>query len=404
MAVYNEFPVKGQLIDGDLVYLGIHTKTLNDVEANTFRYVTYEAKKNRIISHGGNVNPNTGELTFTDDNKPELIIWTYQKGPNSTATFSTKITGQEKWLYTTKPGFFESYSTSFLSDQKMFYNTQGLPDLWAGYFGYLIVEGSSYLSADIEDLSPKHYHSKFVVVIPTKLYDKSNGCIAVENSSGQGLSIPIENYTNNIPNTNIYWSSENSCKSTIPINYCQNQNIIYSGGAYSDVHNPKLYCGNALDNITKSCMGTCEFFEGKNNTPVCYPGTVAKCTTYNPKTNIYNTSEEENNNGGTGGSGENGGGGGTNGSDGGSSSSWWIILLIVGAVLIVLIIIIVIIVVLVKKSKKKESTPIPTQPVPYLPKPAPYPLQPPPNPYQPLYPSYNQPVINSPYQAIQPLP
>jgi len=334
MSRYNPFPVAGQFKDGDKIYLGVHEMKDSSPVANSFRYVTYQTNNQEIYAHSATIDSTTGELVFGSNIK--LIVWTYKKYANSTAVFSTDITGNKQYLYTEKNGLL--FPPSSLGSSYVQYQTQGLPDLWAGYFGYFITAKDQNSTVKINMDNP----SNFVVAIPTTLYDKENACMSIDNTSGQGLAPAINDYINNI-NSKIYWCSSDSCKSTIPVTYCQNQNVIVSSGNFDqNSRTDPIFCGQSIGtdskgagtDISNSCMAVCSNFSKNKNNPVCYPGTIDSnvfgCTNYNAKRSIY--------------SGD-GGGGGDNGGGGGKplyKQNWFIFMMIAISILVILIVIVIV--------------------------------------------------------------
>lgn len=337
MSRYNPFPVVGQLNDGDKVYMGVHTISSSTPVANSFRYVTYQTNNQEIFGHDPvGFDSDTGAPIFGEN--IELIIWTYKKCGSSTAYFSTDITGTTQYLYTEKSGLL--FPPSSLSSTRICYQTQGLPDLWAGYFGYLIRKDNQNSTVKINMGNP----SNFVTVIPTTIYDKDNSCAAINNDTGQGLASAIVDYKANT-NTKIYWSSLASCQSSIPVTYCQNQDIIFSSNKFDQNSNTDaVFCGQSLgtesdgggSDISNSCMAICSNFGIDRNNPVCYPGTVNNnifgCNNYNANRSIYNGNNDD-------------GGGGDDVSKNGKpiyKQTWFIFMLIAIGILVFLIVILIV--------------------------------------------------------------
>lgn len=271
---YNPFPISGPISVGDQLYLGVYeVNSDGEIIPGSFKYVTYQTNNGEIYGHV----PISFEIDGTPvfDDNIELVIFTYERGGNSTAAFYTNITGKKQYLYTTKKSF------TMFSSKQMFYTTQGLHDLWAGYFNSFIVKDTSDKFMEINMKTPSIY----ITAIPAKTIYEPDSCNGTDNSKGQGLSSAIEDFKNNT-NGIVYYTNQSNCQKQNIVNYCQNQWSSPSLIGSLTCNGTITYDNGAINN----CLGMCSNYILKDNTPLCTPKNSNlksfSCKKYNRKGNF----------------------------------------------------------------------------------------------------------------------
>lgn len=270
---YNPFPIAGPLQDGDKLYFGAYETKAGNPVPGSFVYVTYDASSGKIVGNSPKSYSADGTPVF--DSYIVLPIFTYEKGNNSTAAFSTEVTGEVRYLHT---GTTDSNAPSTLSTVKSYYFTQALPDLWAGYFEYFFLSNNPdyWMTIDMSNVT------SYVTAIPTTVYTPT-ACGSIDNSRGQALSSLITSFMKNT-NSTIYYTNSADCNSNNVVNYCQNQ---WSSPAVigKDIYTCNDPIPTNPDAGITNCMGICSSFTLQNN-PLCYPQTDGTFACQNFKKNV----------------------------------------------------------------------------------------------------------------------
>lgn len=233
----NPFPVAGMLPLDTQFYLG----TLSSGSSpSNFSYITYGALEARLIALDDDGLNDGGNITFGGDNF--LVPFTYEKTGDALAAFSTQIAGSKRYLNQGESG------RAFFGEEPQNFLTQGLPDLWSGYFG-------QFITADTKTALSIDGSSGQFVVIPREYYIRSNSCNITDNTEMRGLYPDITNWRAG-NNTEINFSTKGLCASPDVVNYCQNGSEILG------------FCGETIGDIM--CYGRCSDYTVDSNNPFCF--------------------------------------------------------------------------------------------------------------------------------------